>query len=234
MAASERKTSLEISAPSVGEAVARGLARLGLEPEQVEVIVLDEPRPAPAMGEARPARVRLTMRKPGGASDPELEAVREITQELLNRMRVRAGVTVRWIEPEDERETRHPLAEIEGQDLGIMVSRRGEPLSAMQYLVRMMVARKLGHPVPVIVDVEGYRQRREQQLRRMARRAAEQAVERGRTVVLEPMPANERRVIHIELRDHTGVTTESVGLGRQRKVTVIPRIGTEKKSEKIG
>jgi spoIIIJ-associated protein len=233
MAENERKTSLEISAPSVGEAVARGLARLGLEPDQVEVIVLDEPRPAPAMGEPRPARVRLTMRKPGGA-DPELESVREITQELLNRMRVHAGVSVRWIEPEDEREERHPLAEIQGEDLGIMVSRRGEPLSALQYLVRMMVARKLGHPLPVIVDVEGYRQRREQQLRRMARRAAEQAVERGRTVVLEPMPANERRVIHIELRDHTGVTTESVGMGRQRKVTVIPRASTEKKAEEIG
>jgi spoIIIJ-associated protein len=77
----------------------------------------------------------------------------------------------------------------------------------------------------VIVDVEGFRRRREQQLRRMARRAAEQAVDRGRTVTLEPMPANERRIIHIELRSHPGVVTESVGIGRQRKVTVIPKTG---------
>jgi spoIIIJ-associated protein len=77
--------------------------------------------------------------------------------------------------------------------------------------------------VSLAVDVEGYRQRREQQLRRMAQRLAEQAVERGRTMTLEPMPANERRIIHLELRDHLAVRTESVGEGDRRKVTIIPK-----------
>jgi len=157
-----------------------------------------------------------------------------VVEELLQRMRMRASVSAQWTEPEGANEERHALVEIHGQDLGIMVSRRGEGLSAMQYLARMITARKLGRPLPVIVDVEGYRQRREQQLRRMARRAAEQAVERARTVELEPMPANERRIIHIELREHPGVITESVGVGRARKVTVIPKASEEAEKPESG
>ncbi len=74
----------------------------------------------------------------------------------------------------------------------------------------------------MVIDVEGYRARREQQLRRLARRMADQAIELGRTMVLEPMPPNERRIIHIELRDHPSVATESIGEGARRKVTIIP------------
>jgi spoIIIJ-associated protein len=221
--AMEYKASVETTAPSVAEAVERGLARLGLRRDQVEIVVLEEGRLGHTPGSGIPSRVRLTALDPSAAEDPDLEAARSVVQELLARMRVNASTTAQWTVPEDENETRHALIEIHGQDLGIMVSRRGEALTAMQYMARMIVARKLGRPLPVIVDVEGFRRRREQQLRRMARRAAEQAVERGRTVTLEPMPANERRIIHIELRGHEGVTTESVGIGRQRKVTVIPK-----------
>jgi spoIIIJ-associated protein len=217
------RNSVEISAPSVAEAVERGLARLGLKRDQVEIVVLEEGRPASTPGGGIPARVRLTAPEANVEADPELAAAREVVQELLQRMRIRASTTAQWTEPEDIREERHALVEIHGQDLGIMVSRRGEALTAIQYLARMMTARKLGRPLPVIVDVEGYRRRREQQLRRMARRAAEQAMERARTVELEPMPANERRIIHLELREHPGVTTESIGVGRARKVTIIPK-----------
>jgi spoIIIJ-associated protein len=221
--ATEYRASVETTAPTVAEAVERGLARLGLRRDQVEIVVLEEGRPGGFMTGGIPSRVRLTALDPSAAADPDLEAARTVVQELLVRMRVNASTTAEWTKPEDEHETRHALIEIHGQDLGIMVSRRGEALSAMQYLTRMMVARRLGRPLPVILDVEGFRRRREQQLRRMARRAAEQAVERGRTVTLEPMPANERRIVHIELRGHEGVVTESVGVGRARKVTVIPK-----------
>ena len=217
------RNSVEITAPSVAEAVERGLARLGMKREEVEIVVLEEGRPADFASSGIPARVRLTPPEGGVELDPDLATARDVVEELLSRMRMRASVTAQWIEPEDANEERHALVEVHGQDLGIMISRRGEGLSAMQYLARMITARKLGRPLPVIVDVEGYRRRREQQLRRMARRAAEQAVERSRTVELEPMPANERRIIHLELREHSGVYTESVGLGRSRKVTVIPK-----------
>ncbi len=214
---------MEFSAPSVEEAVALGLAHLGLRQDQVTVTVIEEGRPDSAADGGIPARIRLEPQVAPGAADDDLEAVRTVVQELLEKMRLRAQTTAQWIDPEDAREARHLLVEIHGQDMGILVSRRGEVLAAMQYIARLLAARKLGRPLPVILDVEGYRQRREQQLRRMARRAADQAVERGRTVILEPMPANERRVIHIELRDHPGVTTESVGIGKQRKVTIIPK-----------
>jgi spoIIIJ-associated protein len=225
--AMEYRASVETTGATVGEAVERGLAKLGLRRDEVDIVVLEEGRPGGFMTRAIPSRVRLTALDSSAAEDPDLEAARTTVQELLARMRVTASTTAEWTTPEDEHETRHALVEIHGQDLGIMVSRRGEALAALQYLARMMTARKLGRPLPVVVDVEGFRKRREQQLRRMARRAAEQAVERGRTVTLEPMPANERRIIHIELRSHPGVTTESVGIGRQRKVTVIPRSGNE-------
>lgn len=220
--AMEHKASVETTAPTVGEAVERGLARLGLRRDQVEIVVLEEGRLGHMPGKGIPSRVRLTALEATVPEDPELETARQVVQELLARMRVRASTTAQWTKPEDEHETPHALVDVHGRDLGIMVSRRAEALSALQYLARMIVARKLGHPLPLIVDVEGYRRRREQQLRRMARRAAEQAVERGRTVTLEPMPANERRIIHIELRNDAEVSTESVGTGRQRKVTVIP------------
>jgi spoIIIJ-associated protein len=220
--ATEYRANVETTAPTVGEAVERGLARLGLKRDQVEIVVLEEGRPGHMPGKGIPSRVRLTALDPTAAEDPDLEAARMVVQELLGRMRVSASTTAEWTVPESENEQPHALIDVHGRDLGIMVSRRAEALSALQYLARMIVARKLGRPLPLIVDVEGYRRRREQQLRRMARRAAEQAVERGRTVTLEPMPANERRIIHIELRSHGGVTTESVGIGRQRKVTVIP------------
>jgi spoIIIJ-associated protein len=224
--AMEQRASVETTAPTVGEAVERGLARLGLTRDQVEIVVLEEGRAGGLFGGGTiPSRVRLTALDPTAADDPDLEAARTVVQELLARMRVTASTTAEWTTPQDEHETRHALVEVHGQDLGIMVSRRGEGLSALQYLARMMVARKLGRPLPVIVDVEGFRRRREQQLRRMARRAAEQAVERSRTITLEPMPANERRIIHIELRGHEAVTTESIGVGRQRKVTVVPKTG---------
>jgi spoIIIJ-associated protein len=220
----EDRNSQEFVAPTISEAVSQGLARLGCTREEIEITVLEEGRLPSGTNNGIPARVRLTRIGEAPPEDPELEEVRHIVQDLLDRMRLQGRTTARWIEPEDPRETAHMLVEIHGQDLGILVSRRGEVLSSMQYVARMIAGRRMNRPVPLILDVEGYRQRREQQLRRMARRAAEQAVERGRTVVLEPMPSNERRVIHLELRDHPGVTTESIGVGRQRKVTVIPKI----------
>jgi spoIIIJ-associated protein len=205
--AEEYRASVETTAPTVAEAVERGLARLGLRRDQVEIVVLEEGRPGGYKTGGIPSRVRLTALDPTAAADPDLEAARTVVQELLARMRVSASTTAEWTKPEDEHEIPHALVEIHGKDLGIMI-----------------VARKLGRPLPVILDVEGFRKRREQQLRRMARRAAEQAVERGRTVILEPMPANERRIIHIELRNREDVTTESIGVGRARKVTVIPKV----------
>jgi spoIIIJ-associated protein len=115
------------------------------------------------------------------------------------------------------------VLDVQGDDLDPLIGRRGETLAALQYIARLILSKQFGRNVDLVVDVQGHKQRREDQLRRMARRMAEQAAERQRVMSLEPMPANERRIIHLELREHPDVTTESVGDGDRRKVTIIPK-----------
>jgi spoIIIJ-associated protein len=161
--------------------------------------------------------------EPEGADDPRLRLGQQTLEALLEKMNVRATVTARWGEPDEPGLNPPILLEVHGNDLSLLIGRKGETLAALQYLTRLIVSKQLNASADLLVDVEGYRQRREQQLRRMARRMAEQAVQRQRTMALEPMPASERRIIHLELRDHPGVRTESVGEGDRRKVTIIPR-----------
>lgn len=243
---SERRTSLEVIAPSVEEAVARGAAELGLTPESFDVEVLDEGGKGFLGLSARQARVRLTVRTSDeqqfeapqegdespepqaermgmGEEDETVRASRETVQELIQHMGISARVSARWGTADPDSDIRPLLVDVRGDDLGVLIGRRGETLSALQYLSRLIVAKELSQPVAVVIDVEGYRARRERQLRRLAQRMADQAIELNRTMVLEPMPANERRIVHIELRENPQVTTESIGEGSQRKVTIIPR-----------
>ena len=147
----------------------------------------------------------------------------EILEELLLKMQIKARVTAQWAAPAQPGESAALLLNVQGDDLSQLIGRRGETLAALQYITRIMVTKQIGELANVVVDVEGYKARREQQLRRLAQRMAEQAVEQGRTVVLEPMPPNERRLIHLALRDSPEVHTESVGEGEHRKVTIVPR-----------
>ncbi|MEW5870021.1 MAG: RNA-binding cell elongation regulator Jag/EloR [Chloroflexota bacterium] len=275
----EKRTSLEIIAPSVEEAVERGLADLGLPEDAVEVEVLDMgSRGLFGLG-SRQARVRLTIKTAGeeeiqptaspreairpekseretvGAEpeaeiaeeeEPEaleaeadeaqveeedeseqddlaLDVARETVEELLGQMKVRAQVTSSYGEPEDARSKTPLLVDVRGSDLSILIGPRAETLDALQYIASLIVGKELGRSVPLVVDVEGFRQRRAQQLRQLAQRMADQAVKTGRRQTLEPMPANERRLVHIELRNNPDVTTESVGEDPKRKVTIIPK-----------
>jgi spoIIIJ-associated protein len=268
------RASLEVIAPSVEEAVAKGLADLGLDEDAVEVEVLDagsrglfglglrqarvrltikqqapviterpaEPPLAPQMTapepvlpeveavevEAADAWVETTERplaRPAEGVDDEmlLRVARETVEELLMKMKVRARVTASFMAPEDEQDRSPVLVDVRGDDLSILIGPKAETLNALQYITGLIVGKEIGHSAPLIVDVEGYRARRAQQIRQLARRMADQAVRTGRRQVLEPMPANERRLIHIELRDHASVTTESVGDEPRRKVTIVPK-----------
>lgn len=239
---SEMKTSLEVIAPSVEEAIAQGAEELGLPEEELDVEVLDEGSKGFLGLGTRQVRVRLTVRiqeppeeipqyeePPQVEEPPEMddeEAVRiahETVEELLHRMGIEANVSAQWGELEPPGRIRPLLIDIRGDDLSILIGRRGETLSALQYITRLIVGKELKRPVAVVIDIEGYRARREGQLRRLARKIAEQAIETGRTMSLEPMPANERRIIHIELKENPKVDTLSIGEGNRRKVTVIPQ-----------
>jgi spoIIIJ-associated protein len=110
-----------------------------------------------------------------------------------------------------------------GKDLGLLIGRRGEHLAHLQYIVNLIANKRLGDYTRVIVDVEAYRTRREESLIALAERVARQVSRSGRPIVLEPMPPNERRVVHMTLREHPEVATESNGEGQDRRITVMPR-----------
>jgi spoIIIJ-associated protein len=247
---SDAKPSLEIIAPTVQEAIARGASELGLPEEKLEVEVLDEGSSGLFGLGSRQARVRLTIRsEPGEAEAPEapraaeeapeeaveLEAeepeggdpeavriARDTVEELLEHLGIEATITAAWGPKPTNSRIWPLLVDVQGKDLSVLIGRRGETLSALQYITRLIVGKELRRPVAVVIDVAGYRKRRERQIRRLARRMAQQALERSRTMVLEPMPANERRIVHVELRENPDVTTESIGEGKNRKVTIIP------------
>ena len=113
----------------------------------------------------------------------------------------------------------------EHEALGALIGRKGERLSALQHIVNLMLSRQMGEWTRVLVDVEGYRGRREQQLREIALRAADKVVESGKMLQLEPMPALERRWIHLALRGHASVGTQSIGEEPNRRIVIIPRAG---------
>ncbi len=244
------KTMLEVIGPTVEDAIEMGLDQLGLPREAVEVEVLDPGSKGVFGLGGRQARVRLTfgMIKKEAVSDTgtvqkieteqeslsldtltaeenqrSLQVASMVVRDLLERMHVRAKVSARYLQVPDEVEQPTVLIEIQGNDLSILIGRRSETLNALQYLTNLIVGKELSRWVPVLIDVQGYRARRERQLRILARRMAEQAIHTGRRQVLEPMPPDERRLIHLELRDHPHVTTESIGEDPNRKVTIVPK-----------
>lgn len=156
----------------------------------------------------------------------EIERVaRETLERLLAGMGISAHITVRdrrqlYLAPGDPPTT---AFDIQGSDLGILIGRKGETLAALQYIVNLIVNRRVGQWTRVLVDVGGYRRRREESLEGLAHRVAYRVAQSHRAVTLEPMPPNERRVIHMTLRDNPDVYTESSGEGASRKVTILPR-----------
>lgn len=280
MASSSNKE-IESRGATVEAAIATGLQKLGLERDQVKVIVIDEgsrgllgigsreaivyltvvtaePEPpavapapvAPSPSKAAPptrdttppaAAPKREPRPPRKASADEdddgavteeetvenLEAERDaavaIISELLEKMRVKGQVKGLLTEPDDLTGQRVNIIDISGDDLGALIGPRGETLDSLQFLSRLMVAHKLHRRANFVVDVEGFRQRREQALTRLAERMADKVRQRGEPIGLEPMSAYERRIIHMTLRDAPDVYTESAGEGKQRRVRIIPK-----------
>jgi spoIIIJ-associated protein len=152
---------------------------------------------------------------------PEAKVGRETIQKLLGMLDIPSQVVV---ESSGEGEDQIIILQITGDDLGTLIGRKGETLIALQYVARLMVSHSLHQRVNFMVDAGGYKAKRTEMLRRLAERMADQAVERHRTVKLEPMPPHERRIIHMTLRKRGDVTTKSVGEGAARKVTIIPQV----------
>jgi len=265
------RTTLEIIAPTVEEALAQGLAQLGLPADAVSVEVLDAGNKGLFGLGGRQVRVRLmvnsaatnelskemmaettssatalnhrsstkvnieslskssekgtdTIKKSDISSDdhdPILDKTESVVSKLLYQIGMQAQVSAHYGETHHDR--RPIMVDIRGNDLGVLIGHRGETLNAFQYISSLMVGKEAQQFIQLIVDIEGHRDRRERQLRQLARRMADQVTKTGRKLTLEPMPAAERRIIHMELRDHPAVTTQSSGEDPHRKITIIPK-----------
>ena len=145
--------------------------------------------------------------------------------EVVNKILSGAGVkTLSTLRSAFDPETGGPVIDITGEDSGLLIGRRGETLRALQFLVNLVVNRNRDEEsVRVMLDIERYRERRYNSLHELALRVADKAASTNRAISLEPMPADERRIIHIALADNPRVSTESSGLGETRKVTITPR-----------
>ena len=217
--------SLEAFGKSVDEAIAKGLAELGLARDAVNVEILSEgSRGVLSLGEE--AHVRLTARgaadsPPATSTDGTSATAKEILETLLRGMGLRARVEVL---PDDGAEDRDAfILNIVGDDLGVLIGRRGETLHDLEYMTRLLAAHKTDQSVKLVVDVEGYRTRRERSLRELAKRMAERVQSNRQPITLEAMPPNERRIVHLALRDHPTVKTQSIGEGDHRRVMIIPK-----------
>ncbi|HET9912897.1 MAG TPA: RNA-binding cell elongation regulator Jag/EloR [Anaerolineales bacterium] len=281
----DQKTILEIIAPTVEEAIAQGLAQLGLTADAVSVEVLDAGNKG-FLGLGKPqVRVRLTVNPVGGVAavqtesvpskapsrrsatkekdetpqpdaqrveakpkpvaeprqsapaksaapvkepepQPEHDALLDRTEAVISKMlhllKLEAQVSANY-GPTERDGRRNIHVDIRGNDLSILIGRRSETLAAFQYIASLIVGKEEQQFVQLTVDVEGYRDRREKQLIQMAKRMADQVAKSGRRQTLEPMPSGERRIIHIALRDHPDVKTESTGEEPYRKVMIIPK-----------
>jgi spoIIIJ-associated protein len=229
----EARRSAETTGRTVDDALADALEELGVDEDQVQVDILSEgSRGLLGLG-AEEARVRVTLIQPAQVSTEEeveeklrreggevAEVGLEVLRDLLDAMGVEATVSVRTSAGD---RGAPEILDVQGDDLGILIGRQGDTLRDLQYITRLIVSRKLQRWVNLVVDAGGYKLRREKVLTELAERMSDRVVAEHRAVSLEPMPAHERRIIHLALRDHDSVTTESTGEGRRRKVVILPR-----------
>ncbi len=284
------RTTLEIIAPTVEDAIRQGLDQLGLTADAVSVEVLDSgskglfglggrqvrvrlsvnpppgseasvPQPSVAPGQSKPAtkptpakkaepKPRVKEAKPqpekkarepkpepkpkpkpapvtapppaDGEHDAVLNTAEEVVSKLIFLMGLTAQVSAHYDET-DSGDHRTIQVDVRGEDLSALIGRRAETLAAFQQVASLIVGKQTQQWVQVVVDVERYRARREKQIRQLANRMADQVTKTGRKVTMEPMTSSERRVVHIELRGHPAVKTESTGDDPYRKVVILPK-----------
>lgn len=281
------RTTLEIIAPTVEEALQQGLAQLGLTADAVSVEVLDSGTKGLFGLGGRQVRVRLSVNPPPGEyksvadgsieeakSQPKptpradrtpapakkaesapkakeakprpaekksvveesvpvkkterpehdqlLDTAEEVVSKLIKHLGMQAQVSANYDDASTD-DRRSIQVDIRGEDLSSLIGRHAETLAAFQHIASLIVGKQSQQWVQLTVDVEGYRSRREKQLRQLANRMADQVTKTGRKATMEPMNASERRMVHIELRGHPAVITESTGEDPYRKVVILPK-----------
>jgi spoIIIJ-associated protein len=242
---------LQESGKSVEEAVAKALERLGLDRSQVEIEIVSEGRTGLFGIGAEDARVSVRpissishepqiedevgVEAPSFRdlpvaqdSDEAIVTARGVLTELLSFMGFEADVTTRMPEtPGDGSGRVSAILDVTGVDLGLLIGRRGSTLAALQYMVNLIVNSQMKEQTLLVgVDIEGYKRRREDALRNLALRLAERVRSSRQTITMEPMPPNERRIVHMALADEPNIATGSIGQGEDRKVVISYRRDT--------
>jgi spoIIIJ-associated protein len=165
----------------------------------------------------------IPSRSPAAAEDAVDEAV-DILQTMLDLMGLDTEVTARPPEtPGDGVGLVEAVLDVAGEDLGLLIGRRGETLGSLQYVLNLITRRRMHSRMTFGIDVEGYRRRREATLNGLAQRMADRVRQTGQSLTLEPMPPAERRIVHMALADDPDVLTISIGEGDARKVAITPR-----------
>jgi spoIIIJ-associated protein len=199
---------LEITAKTIEEATVEAEEKLGLNRELLVIEIVKKGRKGIFKEQA------VIRAKPLENTEKDVaELSLNIVEELLNLLGVSAVVNISL---DGEAVT----VDIEGEDLGILIGRGGRTLASLKYIIRAMVAKQLDTWIPLNVDVCGYQKKRQEHLEGLALRMAEQVKLRHSTMTLEPMPADERRLIHLALVDYPDITTYSIGEGKNRKVAI--------------
>ena len=211
---------IEIDAKTVEEAVRKAIKKLKVSEDEVEVEVMKKGRSGVLGVGSEEARVKVKVidksKDDKKNDDDVLKVAEEVLAELVKLLGLEAKITVI---PSTEDGLPVTL-NIEGDDLGVLIGRRGQALASLQYVLKLIISERMKTWVPLNVDVAGYKKRRYESLRSLALRLADQVVASKRSINVEPMPADERRIIHITLADHQDVVTQSIGDGNKRKVVV--------------
>lgn len=214
---------LEVSAKNVEEATRIALEQLGVSKDKVDIQIVKKGKTGVLGMGAEDAKIKVILLDEGNFADGNTANVDEISRqvlgELLRIMGIEATVSINKTNDSDT-----PMVlNIEGDELGVLIGRRGQALSSLQYLVRLIVSEKAKKWASINVDVDWYKKRHYDSLRSLAYRLAEQVTKRKRPITMEPMPPDERRIIHITLAEHPEVTTQSTGEGDGRRVVIQSR-----------
>ena len=210
---------IEMSARTVDEAVELALKELDADRSDVEIDVVSRGKSGVLGIGSQPAVVRVALMEMEDDAPDGVALAAEAIESLIRHMDVDVEMTISRTHDDD---LDGPVFDLEGEDAGLLIGRRGETLRTLQFLVRYMVSRRLDERVNLMIDVEGYQERRHSALRNMARRVASRVSDTGRSIALEPMSPSERRIVHVALSDHPGVFTESEGEGMDRQVVIVP------------
>ena len=210
------KNSIETSAKTVEEAVEIALRELDADRGEVEINVVSRGKAGILGIGSELAKVKVKRLE---SHSDLVDITTGVISKLITMMDADVSVHLKQADNDD---IGGPVFEIEGDDSGLLIGRRGETLMAFQLLVRVIVGNEIGSRANLVIDVEGYNERRHQSIANLSKRVADRVIKTGRAIDLEPMSPSERRVVHITLAESDRVTTESSGSGNDRRVVIHP------------